>query len=247
MSEMRLPRAFVKRLKAVTKKRPRTVIDHILKHGFITTEELRTTYGYNHPPRAARDVREEGVPLETFRVRDSQGRMIGAYRFADPAKARFGRLRGRTVFPKSFKEELVDSLGSRCSVCGGYYENRYLQIDHRVPYEVSGDAGPDERDVRDYMLLCASCNRAKSWSCEHCINWLEERSPEVCTSCYWASPEAHKHIALNEIRRLDVLWSGNEIEVYEKLRKRAEQLQSSMPEYVKKVLKRHVRHADRAE
>ncbi len=31
--------------KKVTAKRARVVIDHILKHGFITTEELKTTYG----------------------------------------------------------------------------------------------------------------------------------------------------------------------------------------------------------
>jgi hypothetical protein len=44
------------------------VIDHILQYGFITTEDLENTYGYNHPPRAARDVREAGIPLETFKV-----------------------------------------------------------------------------------------------------------------------------------------------------------------------------------
>lgn len=45
----------------VTAKRPRTVIDHILKHGYVTTEELKEQYGYDHPPRAARDVREQGI------------------------------------------------------------------------------------------------------------------------------------------------------------------------------------------
>src|SRR4030043_1978533 len=95
---------FLDLLGYVVAKRPKTVIQHILKNGFITTEELKSKYGYNHPPRAARDVREEGIPLETFRVRDSEGRSIGAYRFADPAKARFGVLEGRKVFSKTFKE-----------------------------------------------------------------------------------------------------------------------------------------------
>jgi hypothetical protein len=48
----------------VTAKRPKTVIGHILKHGQITTEELKNLYGYNHPPRAARDVKEHGIPIE---------------------------------------------------------------------------------------------------------------------------------------------------------------------------------------
>ena len=41
----------------VRAKRPRTVIQHILQHGFITTEELSELYGYDHPPRAVRYVR----------------------------------------------------------------------------------------------------------------------------------------------------------------------------------------------
>lgn len=51
---------------SVTAKRPKTVIDHILEHGFITTEELKERYGYNHPPRAVRDVRENGYQLRPF-------------------------------------------------------------------------------------------------------------------------------------------------------------------------------------
>lgn len=46
-----LPKAFLERLKAVKGKRSRTVVDHILKHGHITTEDLKDTYRYDHPPR----------------------------------------------------------------------------------------------------------------------------------------------------------------------------------------------------
>jgi len=240
MSKQKLARDFIRQLKAVKKKRPRTVIEHILKHGFITTEELRTKYGYNHPPRAARDVREEGIPLETFRVRGSEGRSIGAYRFADARKARFGTLEGRIVFSKRFKEQIIDVLGCKCTICLQSYEDRYLQIDHRIPYEVVGDAEAKSRQIVDFMLLCGSCNRAKSWSCEHCINWLEQRESEVCRTCYWAAPEEYKHVALTEIRRMDVVWAGDEVKVYEALKKRAALLQSDMPHYVKDALRRHI-------
>ncbi len=50
MTKPKLPKDFVRQCKAVTAKRPKTVIDHILEHDFITTEELRERYGYNHPP-----------------------------------------------------------------------------------------------------------------------------------------------------------------------------------------------------
>jgi len=241
MTNPKLPRWFVERLEAVTSKRPRTVIDHILKHGFITTEELETKYGYKHPPRAARDVREQGIPLETFSVKNAEGRSIAAYRFADPSKIRKDRLGGRKVFSKEFKRVLIEAIGCRCSICSTTYEERHLQIDHRIPYEVCGDVRTKERAIQEYMLLCGSCNRAKSWSCEHCVNWREDKLPRVCNTCYWAMPESYKHVALRFIRRLDIVWTEDEIEIYESLRKRAESVEEPLPEYVKAILARHLK------
>ena len=40
--------------RSVQAKRPKTVINHILEHGIITTEDLKETYGYDHQPRAIR-------------------------------------------------------------------------------------------------------------------------------------------------------------------------------------------------
>lgn len=67
MTKPKLPPEFVNLCRSVTAKRPKTVIRHILKHGFITTQELKERYGYNHPPRAAREVKEHEIPLEMFR------------------------------------------------------------------------------------------------------------------------------------------------------------------------------------
>src|SRR4030067_2181936 len=94
---------FLERLKTVTAKRPKTVIENILKHVFITTEELESKYGYNIHPRAARDVRELGIPLETFRVKNSNGRSIAAYRFADLINIHKDKAGGRKIISKKFK------------------------------------------------------------------------------------------------------------------------------------------------
>ncbi len=56
MSKKNYPPEFLELLESVKATRPRTVIEHILENGQITTEELKDTYGYNHPPRAIRDV-----------------------------------------------------------------------------------------------------------------------------------------------------------------------------------------------
>jgi hypothetical protein len=235
--KQKLPSEFLRRLKGIKSKRPKTVIDHILKHGHITTDELKTLYGYDHPPRAARDVREAGIPLETFKVvSPTTGRKVAAYRFGDPSKIRDDRAAGRQTFSKQFKLELIAEYGSKCAICLGEYEERYLQIDHRVPYEVGGDP-VGERTTDEYMLLCGACNRAKSWSCEHCENWTEIRRGAICRGCYWAQPDAYQHVAMTDIRRLDMEWAGDETKVYDTLQKRAAKSDTSMPDYVKSILK----------
>lgn len=231
-----LPPEFLERLRSVTARRPKTVIDHILEHGFITTEELSELYGYDHPPRAARDVRELGIPLETFRVTGTSGRRIGAYRFGDPEQVRSGRLSGRMVWPRSLKGTLVQLQNSRCGICITELEPRYLQIDHRVLFEISGDAS-GQANSSDFMLLCGSCNRAKSWSCEHCRNWTTDRLEEVCRACYWASPSDYDHVALRPMRRLDLAWIGSEVPEYDSLVSLAERAQKELPDFVKDVLR----------
>lgn len=237
MTNSSLPEEFLNLLKRVKGKRARLVVEHILKYGFITTEDLEN-YGYKHPPRAVRDVREQGVPLETYQIKNSQGRTIAAYRFGDPQEAIQGRIGGRKIFSKHLKDELIAKSGSRCSVCMTKYEARYLQIDHRVPYEVSGDV--EDRTTENFLLLCSSCNRAKSWSCEHCQNWLKGKSSDLCLNCYWGNPITYSHIALRQVRRIDVSWSENEVEEYDLLRQRAFLEDEHLPDYVKKVLREHL-------
>ena len=235
------PPEIAERAKGVTSKRARTVIQHILGHGYITTEELTTLYGYQHPPRAARDVREQGIPLETFRVKNAEGRSIAAYRFPEDSAFDDGKLGGRRAFPKRLKRALIDMLGSRCSVCLVSYEPRYLQVDHRVPYEVAGDRAATAAVLAGHMLVCGSCNRAKSWSCEHCANWSRARLAEVCESCYWASPDSYMHVALRLVRRADLVWTDQEVQVYDKIKVLAQSSREPLPEFMKQLLARCVR------
>ena len=228
--------------KAVTAKRPKTVIDHIVEHGFITTEELKDKYGYNHPPRAVRDVREHGIPIETFRVTGADGRKIAAYRFGDLDTKRLRKISGRTGLSKKIKEALVERFGCKCFIYLEEIDEKELQIDHRVPYEVDGDGNGDDLVPEDFMLLSGSANRAKSWSCEQCENWNNLKDREVCLSCYWAYPEKYSHIAMRQIRRLDLIWQGEEVEVYEKLKLEAVSLEKEVPSFVKEIIEREIRN-----
>jgi hypothetical protein len=232
MSE--IPPEILLLCQSVKAKRPKTVIDHILQYGFITTEQLKREYGYDHPPRAVRDVREHGIPIETFRVTNSNGKKIAAYRFGTLLPSNFTKSSGRTVFSKQLKSELISQFGSRCSIYLEQMDESDLQIDHRIPYEVAGDNSV--QNPKDFMLLSGSANRAKSWSCEHCNNWKSQKDLEICRTCYWAYPENYTHIAMREVRRVDLLWQGSEVGDYENLKIAAEKVDQEIPRFIKEII-----------
>ncbi|OGP68025.1 MAG: HNH endonuclease [Deltaproteobacteria bacterium RBG_16_44_11] len=234
------PKEFVNLCRSITAKRPKTVIDHILKHGHITTEQLKEKYGYNHPPRAVRDVREYGIPLETFRVTGSDGRRIAAYRFGDASKKKFSKLSGRTGLSKKIKEYLIEKYGCKCFIYLESVDESELQIDHRIPYEIAGDVESTKQNLDDFMLLSGSANRAKSWSCEHCENWQTLKKKRICISCYWAYPEDYSHVAMRPVRRLDLIWQDKEVDKYERLKSDAKMVGQTIPEFVKKIIEKAI-------
>lgn len=241
MSKQKYPPEFLKLIETISNKRARIVINHIMEYGFITTRDLEVKYGYSHPPRAARDVREAGIPLETFNVKSEEGKSIASYKFGDLTQIQHNKLGGRKVFSKDFKSRLYILLNGKCTICNGFFEERYLQIDHRVPYEISSDSDNFQQNIEDYMLLCGSCNRAKSWSCEHCDNWNVRKEIELCLKCYWGNPNYYAHIALQKIRRLVIVWQGDEIKFFEALKEEAEAGKLQLPEHLKSIIEKHFR------
>ena len=88
------------------------------------------------------------------------------------------------------------------------------------------------------MLLDASSQRAKSWSCEHCANFLELHDPSVCRTCFWASPESYEHVAMQDQRRVDLVWQGvKEVREYVRIAQAAADAQQPLAEYIKRQLR----------
>ena len=163
---------------------------------------------------------------------------MAAYRFGDPSQVRVTDASGRTALSAALKAKLIEKDGARCNIYLEPFSERDLQIDHRIPFEISGrDSSTD--DVDAYMLLSPSANRAKSWSCENCPNW-SIKDLTTCSSCYWAYPESYSHIATRDVRRLDIMWTGDEVGTYDNLSATAARHGIDMPDYVKEVLARHI-------
>lgn len=213
---MKISKSDISRLNAITDKRPATVIRHILKYGSVSTEELERIYGYKHPPRAIRDVRERGVNIETFKIKSTDGRSIGAYRFGYPVfiDNKLSKVAGRTALSSAIKKALVEKYGAKCFIYNQEVDEKILQIDHRIPFEIGG--APTSGNLEAYMLLSPSANRAKSWSCENCLNW-REKDIKICATCFWASPENYCHVAGKPEKHIIITFTGNEILDYERL------------------------------
>ena len=232
----KIPQEILERIKNIKNKRAKIVVEHILKHGSITTQEL-LDHGYKHAPRAARDVREEGIPLKTERVTSPAGERMARYLFDDFSKFEQGKIGGRKVFSKGLKARLYADNLEKCYVCSTKYEERYLQVDHRVPYEVAGDNGNLDENPKKFMLLCSSCNRSKSWSCEHCENWIQSKDTKVCETCYWCQPQNYQHVALKQQRRTELIWEGEtSIKDHDMYYEIAKAKSQTLPEYIKEVM-----------
>jgi hypothetical protein len=231
-----MPDEFIQYAEQVKGKRAKLVIKLLLEKGTVTTDDLEKA-GYIHPPRAIRDVRENGIPLETFRVKGENGKLIAAYKFGDPSKIDMNKLGGRKTFSKSFKAELYDLQGGRCAICNEEYDPIYLQIDHRIPYEFMADT--DVLATANFMLLCATCNRKKDRAtaigCSKTC--FTTNDPEIIRSCYWATPENYTHICMKPIRHSEITWSGDsEVKLYDQLQKEADKNSLTLPDYIKSKL-----------
>jgi predicted DNA-binding protein len=45
---------------------------------------------------------------------------------------------------------------------------------------------------------------------------------------------------MQDIRRVDIIWSGEEVKDYDRLKKKTEELQRDVPSYVKEIIKKHL-------
>jgi hypothetical protein len=221
---MKVDPRILSQIKKVKGKRPLAVINHILKHGQVTTEELREQYGYEHAPRARMDVLEWGIPIETVRVPNHSGtKKIAAYRFGDPDRVARYKTGGRQPFSKAFKKTLYKRQEGRCAISG----------EHRVPYIVAGDQVASEDNPDAFMLIALGLQRVKSWSCEHCRNAIEIRDADICRRCFWGHPDDYDHIAMEQRRRVDIVWVGDEVKEHDLLKRLAKRMGVTLADYIK--------------
>ena len=205
----------------------------MLDAGYVTTDDLNAM-GYNHPPRAIADVRDQGIPVITDSVKNPDGRRMARYRLGTAESIKSGQS-GRTNFSKKFRTALFEKYGPVDCITGATHAPRSLQIDHRIPYRIAGDHGLAEGDIDAFMLLDAKSQRAKSWACENCDNFKMIKDTAICRNCFWAYPDNYNHVAMQEQRRTDIVWQGSDVAIHDALALEAEALKIDLPELMKKL------------
>ncbi|AIK84044.1 hypothetical protein CGLAR1_01900 [Corynebacterium glutamicum] len=190
-------------------KRARLVAMTILERGSMTTSDLEDE-GYKHAPRAVADLRDAGIEVEMemepyidqkgFPKRRARYKIVAI----DPLK------KARRAVPKRLADQI--KAPNHCEVCGA---TPPLQVDHRVPFAIGGETHP--HIIEEFMPLCPSCNRSKSWTCENCPNW-EIKDLDTCRSCMWASPSKYDHIAMKQVRQARVtIDTPTEVKLWDEL------------------------------
>ncbi|KAA5951127.1 HNH nuclease [Pantoea sp. VH_18] len=87
------------------------------------------------------------------------------------------------------------------------------------------------------MLLTGTSQRQKSWSCEHCDNFKNNKDISICKTCYWAYPEEYSHLAMTEARRIILEFKGiTEIDIHNKIKKISQEEGLSIQDFIKVVL-----------
>lgn len=224
------------KLLEILPKRPRTVLEKLLKNGSVSTYDLGQL-GYDQPPRAAQDLKEHGVKLTTtFGKHPKSGARMAIYSLADQKIEDIEKFKGRSAFPKHFRNKLFEAHGSKCNLCGEKCAVGVLQIDHRIPFIIAGQE--EQLNIPDYQPLCGSHQRLKSWACEHCPNLLDKKK-EVCKECYWAYPESdYKHVGTIHEKRVSISWIGKEeITEYEEISDFAKKNAISIQQAIKMMIK----------
>ncbi|NKI73634.1 HNH endonuclease [Dickeya sp. CFBP 2040] len=210
------------------------VINHIVQYGSINSEQIRNA-GFVHGARAVGDVRDNGVPLITRNIKSSDNRTIAEYIFGPASDIKKHKFGGRINFPHSLKGKLIERDGLFCSISKQPLPAYELQIDHRVPYYISGDIA-GERNSEDFMLLSKSMQRSKSWDCEHCENLKNYFDLNICKTCYWATPENYTHVAMRTQRSINLTWEGKEVKDFDSLYKESVNIGCSPQELIKAII-----------
>lgn len=201
-------------------KRGKVLLNSILRNGSVTTEELEAA-GYRDAASAARDVRDAGIPLITGEARSSTGGRTGRYSLGSAGDIVEGRFNGRTIIPKTVRAKVLAHYGQVDWLTGAAMPATALTVDHRVPFRVLGDPEIPDWRLEELMPLDRSSQRSKSWACEACENY-KLRQPETCRKCFWAFPENYEHIAMEPLRRTDVMWRGSDVALHDRMKARAE-------------------------
>jgi hypothetical protein len=225
-------------------KRPLQGLITLLKNhpGWTSGKEIKISY--DHSPRVLADLKDYGIPIlaESRATRDDS--KSHHYRLGRKENILRQPLKGRSALRKAIKRELLTKFGNRDSFTQIEFPESSLQIDHRIPFRVSGD-NPENLVVDRFMLLSASSQRAKAMACKRCRN-MSEGVLGHCRSCYWASPEGYDHVELTKAKITIIVWNEEDEDLLSSLTLSSARNNKNTSDEIKAALRAAITHAEPA-
>ena len=140
-------------------------------------EEALKKAGYEHAPRAKRDVVEKGIPIDTFNGKDSEGRRMAVYKFGNWEEAKkqnsIAKTKGRNNLSDKLKQKLIKENGSKCALYGEKFDESLLQ------------AGPDGWNGVRMAREIDSSYLTNLFYTDHYANDTKEKLSEKFAEAYY--------------------------------------------------------------
>jgi len=180
-------------------KRARWARDDCLQNGFTTLMRIQEVGGYNQRYAVIRDLISAGVPMAASVLQTQNKRRTTLYTF-DP-QAFQAQKESRMPLSDQDMDFLRAKFNFQCNICYTDQHRRTLHADHRIPFDLVGNALYKSEGLPAFQPLCGSCNSKKRQACLDCHN----DDPAECYDCRWAHPEKYTHIALVRERRYEMV------------------------------------------
>ena len=95
---------------------------------------------------------------------------------------------------------------------------------------------------KEFLALCASVTAKRPKTViDHIVKHgqitTEDLKNTCGLSCYWAYPENHQHVAMKQMRRVDVAWQGEETAEFDAVKQAATAAGKTPADFIKEAVR----------
>lgn len=221
--------------------RAKAAADLLMEKGVITKYDFEETHvPVSQAPRAIRDLKDHGIPIETLRkISVPQAKTkVNRYTLGSIDNINTSMRYGRMYDPTGMKEKLAKLHGDVCVFCGKKLTAKDRELDHKLPVNIFGDLSPVERlNPDNYQLVCRGCNRLKREATSHGAFDDQREGMDIVKQNYWYDPVQYRKNRDDRLYAHNVIvWNtSKDIQAYKQISQYAKDSSKSFQEALKDI------------